>query len=49
MLKVSQQKWRDGKIEIAKMQQMAENYIKTLDMRLIELKEEQTTKRNTQR
>jgi hypothetical protein len=31
------------------MEQMAESYIKTLDMRMKELKEEQTTKRNAQR
>jgi hypothetical protein len=30
------------------MEQMAESYIKTLDMRMKELKEEQTTKRNAQ-
>jgi hypothetical protein len=49
MLKLSQKKRREDKIEIAKMEQMAESYIKTLDMRMKELKEEQTTKRNAQR
>jgi hypothetical protein len=49
MLKFFQKKRREDKIEIAKMEQMAESYIKTLDMRMKELKEEQTTKRNAQR
>jgi hypothetical protein len=41
MLNISLQKRREDKIEIAKMEHMAENYIKTLNMRMKELKEEQ--------
>ena len=49
MLTISQKKRREGKIKITVMQHMADNYIWTLNMRLKELKEEQETKRTTQK
>lgn len=49
MLKISKHKRGEDKIEIALLKKIRVDYIKALDMRMVELKEEQQTKRKAQR
>jgi hypothetical protein len=49
MLSMSQHKRGEDRIEIHLLKKMRVDYIKALDMRMVELKEEQQTKRKAQR